>query len=240
MIEDEPYFVGNDVAKALGHKDYRSAVNRKVDKEDKLSSQIVYAGQERKMTLINESGLYSLIFSSKLETAKRFKRWVTSEVLPTLRKTGRYVINTTNGNNRRMDSYMIEDPVERAYAWIEEQKDKVSLKDTVSNLVEELKVKEQQIQNVKQKYLVMDTNVAAYSVSEFCGEFGLTPVQLNKVLKDIGFQKKVDNIWKINEQYDTEGYVLLVEGRDPYLPLGIMYQFTKQTDRGLIHLTSNF
>jgi len=86
----------------------------------------------------------------------------------------------------------------------------------------------------------MDTNVAAYSVSEFCGDFGLTPVQLNKVLKDIGVQKKVDNIWKINEQYDTEGYVLLVEGRDPYHPLGIMYQFTKQTDRGLNHLTSNF
>jgi hypothetical protein len=63
--------------------------------------------------------------------------------LPKLRKTGRYIVNTTNGNNRRMDSYMIEDPVERAYAWIEKQKDKVSLKDTVSNLVEELKVKEQ-------------------------------------------------------------------------------------------------
>ncbi len=127
MIEDEPYFVGNDVAKALGYSNYKNAITNHVDKEDKLSTQIEYAGQRRRVIAVNKSGLYSLIFSSKLETAKRFKRWVTSEVLPTLRKTGRYVINTTNGNNRRMDSYMIEDPVERAYAWIEEQKDKVSL-----------------------------------------------------------------------------------------------------------------
>lgn len=230
MIEDEPYFVGKDVAKALGYVNGSRDINAHVDEEDKLKYQISTSGQNRNQILINEAGLYSLIFSSKLESAKRFKRWVTSEVLPTLRKTGRYIVNTTNGNNGRMDSYMIEDPVERAYAWIEEQKDKVSLKDTVSNLVEELKVKEQQIQNVKQKYLVMDTNVAAYSVSEFCGDFGLTPVQLNKVLKDIGVQKKVDNIWKIDEQYDTEGYVLLAEGRDPY---GDIYQFTKWTDKGI-------
>lgn len=133
MIEDEPYFVGKDVAVALGYSNPQKAIRDHVDKEDKLTERIVLSGQNRNMSIINESGLYSLIFSSKLETAKRFKRWVTSEVLPTLRKTGRYVINTTNGNNGRMDSYMIEDPVERAYAWIEEQKDKVSLKDTVSN-----------------------------------------------------------------------------------------------------------
>lgn len=234
MIEDEPYFVGKDVAVALGYSNSSKAVMVHVDEEDKVSTMMPHTRNgnlsQSKTTLINESGLYSLIFSSKLDSAKRFKRWVTSEVLPTLRKTGRYIANTTNGNNGRMDSYMIEDPVERAYAWIEEQKDKVSLKDTVSNLVEELKVKEQQIQNVKQKYLVMYSNVAAYSVSEFCGDFGLTPVQLNKVLKDIGVQKKVDNVWKIDEQYDTEGYVLLAEGRDPY---GDKYMFTKWTEKGI-------
>ncbi|MEB7782252.1 BRO-N domain-containing protein [Mammaliicoccus sciuri] len=94
VVNKEPYFVGNDVAKTLGYKDYRSAVNRKVDKEDKLSSQIVYAGQERKVTLINESGLYSLIFGSELDSAKRFKRWVTSEVLPQIRKQGFYMTNS--------------------------------------------------------------------------------------------------------------------------------------------------
>lgn len=133
MIEDEPYFVGKDVAKALGYSRPSDAIRDHVDAEDKLMRQFTVSGQNRNMSIINESGLYSLIFSSKLESAKRFKRWVTSEVLPTLRKTGRYIVNTTNGNNGRMDSYMIEDPVERAYAWIEEQKDKVSLNKNNTN-----------------------------------------------------------------------------------------------------------
>ncbi|EJD8516383.1 TPA: ORF6C domain-containing protein [Staphylococcus pseudintermedius] len=91
-VDDEPYFVGNDVAQILGYEDYRGAINKKVDSEDKLRSQIDHAGQKRSVTLINESGSYSLIFSSKLDSAKRFKRWVTSEVLPTIRKTGTYQV----------------------------------------------------------------------------------------------------------------------------------------------------
>ncbi|HDH6008041.1 TPA: phage antirepressor, partial [Staphylococcus aureus] len=89
-VDGEPYFVGNDVAQILGYEDYRGAINKKVDTEDKLRSQIDHAGQKRSVTLINESGLYSLIFSSKLESAKRFKRWVTSDVLPAIRKHGIY------------------------------------------------------------------------------------------------------------------------------------------------------
>lgn len=88
----EPYFIGKDVADILGYANGRDALSKHVDAEDKLTSQIATAGQNRNVTIINESGLYSLIFSSKLENAKRFKRWVTSEVLPTLRKTGAYQI----------------------------------------------------------------------------------------------------------------------------------------------------
>ncbi|HDR0250426.1 TPA: ORF6C domain-containing protein, partial [Staphylococcus aureus] len=88
----EPYFIGKDVADVLGYTNSRKALSDHVDEEDKLTSRIVTAGQNRNVTIINESGLYSLIFSSKLENAKRFKRWVTSEVLPTLRKTGAYQI----------------------------------------------------------------------------------------------------------------------------------------------------
>ncbi|PTE98947.1 BRO family protein [Staphylococcus epidermidis] len=91
-IDGEPYFVGKDVADILGYSNSRKALLDHVDEEDKLTSRIVTAGQNRNQTIINESGLYSLIFSSKLESAKRFKRWVTSEVLPTLRKTGTYQI----------------------------------------------------------------------------------------------------------------------------------------------------
>ncbi|HBC4487017.1 TPA: ORF6C domain-containing protein [Staphylococcus aureus] len=91
-VNGEPYFIGKDVADILGYANGRDALSKHVDVEDKLASQIATAGQNRNVTIINESGLYSLIFSSKLENAKRFKRWVTSEVLPTLRKTGAYQV----------------------------------------------------------------------------------------------------------------------------------------------------
>lgn len=89
-IDKEPWFVGKDVATALGYANPKNAVPTHVSEEDKLSTQIEYAGQRREVTVINESGLYALIFGSKLESAKRFKHWVTSEVLPTIRKTGSY------------------------------------------------------------------------------------------------------------------------------------------------------
>ena len=89
-IDNEPWFVGKDVADILGYEASRNAIANHVDDEDKLTHQISAAGQNRNMTLINESGLYSLILSSKLPNTKKFKRWVTSEVLPSIRKTGSY------------------------------------------------------------------------------------------------------------------------------------------------------
>ncbi len=91
----EVFFVGNDVAKLLGYSNYRNAVINHVDTEDKQRTQIEDAGQSREMTIINESGLYSLILSSKLPTAKQFKRWVTSEVLPNIRKHGTHMTSET-------------------------------------------------------------------------------------------------------------------------------------------------
>lgn len=91
-IDFEPWFVGKDVATALGYERTDNALRRHVDDEDKLMHQISASGQNRNMIIINESGLYSLILSSKLPNAKKFKRWVTSEVLPAIRKTGSYSI----------------------------------------------------------------------------------------------------------------------------------------------------
>lgn len=91
MVKDgEPYFVGKDVADILGYADTDQAIRKHVDEEDKLTRSFNGSGQNREMTIINESGLYSLILSSKLPAAKKFKRWVTSEVLPSIRKTGSY------------------------------------------------------------------------------------------------------------------------------------------------------
>lgn len=93
MQDGEPWFVGKDVAEALGYVNHRDAIKRHVDKEDKYDGVAIHdsIGREQKTVCINESGLYSLILSSKLPSAKKFKRWVTSEVLPAIRKTGGYV-----------------------------------------------------------------------------------------------------------------------------------------------------
>ncbi|ASN71206.1 putative transcription antirepressor [uncultured Caudovirales phage] len=93
-IDGEPYFVGSDVAKILGYLKPANAIANHVDDEDKTTTLIQGTGSnyKSKAVIINESGLYSLIFSSKLESAKRFKRWVTSEVLPAIRKTGSYQV----------------------------------------------------------------------------------------------------------------------------------------------------
>ena len=93
IINNEPYFVGKDVAEILGYVDTFGALNKHVDKEDKQNCQNDSFETPRGMTVINESGLYSLILSSKLPNAKQFKHWVTSEVLPSIRQTGGYVSN---------------------------------------------------------------------------------------------------------------------------------------------------
>ena len=92
-IDGEPWFVGKDVAMALGYKDTSDALKRHVAEEDKLTRCFTDSGQNREMYVVNESGLYSLIFGSKLGTAKIFKRWVTSEILKKKKKTGTYSMN---------------------------------------------------------------------------------------------------------------------------------------------------
>ena len=91
IFDNEPWFVAKDVANILGYQNGSRDINRHVDEDDKLTSQVASAGQMRNQTVINESGLYSLILSSKLPQAKEFKRWVTSEVLPAIRKQGGFI-----------------------------------------------------------------------------------------------------------------------------------------------------
>ena len=90
-IDGEPWLVGKDVALALGYKNPQEAIRNHVDAEDKGVSEILTPGGMQKLPIINESGLYSLVLSSKLPKAKQFRRWVTSEVLPTIRKHGAYI-----------------------------------------------------------------------------------------------------------------------------------------------------
>lgn len=132
----EPWFVGRDVAQALGYKDAVNALKSHVDPEDKQGGwQITTPGGAQEMTIINESGLYSLVLSSKLPGAKKFKRWVTSEVLPAIRKNGGYI----SGQESMSDSEIMakallvaQRTIESKQAMIEEMTPKAVFADAVS------------------------------------------------------------------------------------------------------------
>lgn len=113
----EPWFIGKDVAEILGYSNTPKAIRDHVDDEDKLTERIVLSGQNREVAIINESGLYSLILSSKMPKAKEFKRWVTSEVLPAIRKTGGYIA----GSEKMSDAELIAKAVLVAQATIKER-----------------------------------------------------------------------------------------------------------------------
>lgn len=98
LLNNEPWFVGKDVAEVLGYAKPLNAIAQHVDKDDSLKQGLTDSlGRQQKTIFVNESGLYALIFGSKLESAQKFKRWVTSEVLPTLRKTGQYQVKELSG-----------------------------------------------------------------------------------------------------------------------------------------------
>lgn len=113
----EPWFIGKDVAEILGYSNTPKAIRDHVDDEDKLAERIVLSGQNREVAIINESGLYSLILSSKMPKAKEFKRWVTAEVLPAIRKTGGYIA----GSEKMSDAELMAKAVLVAQVTIKER-----------------------------------------------------------------------------------------------------------------------
>lgn len=134
VINSEPWFVGKDVAEALGYSKARNAIATHIDSEDKKDAPIQGTlGGVQEMTVINESGLYSLVLSSKLPSAKKFKRWVTSEVLPTLRKTGQYQVKELSGSELMAKALIEAQSVLAAKdKVIEEMKPKVVFADAVA------------------------------------------------------------------------------------------------------------
>lgn len=133
LINGEPWFVGKNVADILGYQNGSRDINRHVDEEDKLTERIVQSGQNREVILINESGLYSLILSSKMPNAKKFKRWVTSEVLPQLRKTGSYSAKEMSSEELMAKAFIeAKSIMERQSKEITEMKPKALFADTVA------------------------------------------------------------------------------------------------------------
>lgn len=129
----EPWFVAKEVANILGYQNGSRDVNRHTDEEDRLTEQIVMSGQGRQVTLINESGLYSLILSSKLPNAKQFKRWVTNEVLPSIRKYGSFNMAIPRTLPDALNAYANEiEAHQRTQALLEAQRPKVLFADSVA------------------------------------------------------------------------------------------------------------
>lgn len=133
--DGEPWFVAADVCRALDVVNSRDAVARlDVDEKNTVVLTDGTPGNPQK-TIVNEPGLYTLILGSRKPEARAFKRWITHEVIPTIRKTGAYF-------TRKPDSYMIDDPIERAKRWIEEAQERLALQETVNEQRKEIEYKE--------------------------------------------------------------------------------------------------
>lgn len=190
-VDDEPYFVGNDVAQILGYEDYRGAINKRVDSEDKLRSQIDHAGQKRNVTLINESGLYSLIFSSKLESAKRFKRWVTSEVLPAIRKHGIYATDSVIERTLKDPDYIITVLTE----YKKEKEQNLLLQQEIG----ELKPKADYVDEILK-------STGTLATTQIAADYGISAQKLNKLLHEARLQRKVNKQWVLYSDHMGKSY----------------------------------
>lgn len=135
LINGEPYFVGKDITDNLGYRNGSRDIERHVDAEDRAEAMVHDGSQHRNMIIINESGLYSLILGSKLPSAKRFKRWVTSEVLPSIRQNGGYIANQENLTPEQIVANALivaQNIIKQKDKLLEEQKPKVLFADAVS------------------------------------------------------------------------------------------------------------
>lgn len=216
LIDGEPWFVGKDVAEALGYTNSNKALVDHVDIEDKGVTKCYTLGGMQNLTIINESGLYSLIMSSKLPKAKEFKHWVTSEVLPTIRKTGSY------GKLKELSAPQILDDTLNADVlfliaskWKADSDKRKELEVRVAEL--EAQIKTQQVQPViseATKVAIKEAKVEQhrlYTVGEIARECGFPDARtLNLALNDLGIQYKVKSHWQLAKEYEELGYAMIV------------------------------
>lgn len=195
IINGEPYFVGRDVAEILGYSNSRKALADHVDEEDKGVTKCDTLGGTQEMTVINESGLYSLILGSKLPTARKFKRWVTSEVLPTIRRHGVYTVDEVLANPDMLIEALLQLKAEREINQV--------LKETVA-------VQNQQIVDMKPKASYYDVVLNCkdlVAISVIAKDYGWSANRMNQYLHQKGVQYKQGNkIWLLYQKYAEMGY----------------------------------
>lgn len=219
LIDGQPWFVGKDVAEALGYTNSRKALIDHVDEEDKGVTKRDTLGGNQKLTIINESGLYCLIIKSKLEGARQFKRWVTSEVLPSIRKYGAYLteeaLTRVTGDTSEAEKLFTElkkeklrvkqlqkecDSLERLMAVTREANELLSTtNELLENRVEVLEPKASYYDSV------LDSE-ELIPISLIAEDYGLTAQKLNGLLHGFGIQHPVGKSWAINREYLDMGY----------------------------------
>ena len=191
QIDSKPYFVGKDVADILGYKNGSRDINKHVDDDDKLKYQISTAGQLREQTIINESGLYSLILSSKLPAAKEFKRWVTSEVLPTIRKHGAYLTDSAIEQTLTDPDYLIK------------------LATQLKTEREGRLIAEQQVAEDRPKVTYYDkvlANPSLVTITIIAKDYGMSGREMNAKLHELGIQYKQGKTWLLYSKYQHNGW----------------------------------
>lgn len=194
VIEGQPYFVGKDVAEILKYQNGSRDINRHVDKEDRTKVMLFDGKQKKETIVINESGLYSLILSSKMPKAKKFKRWVTSEVLPAIRKHGLYA-----------SDYLVANPdvAIAAFTALKEERERSK------ELMAAVAVGQQQIAEMKPKATYYDVVLQckdAVNISVIAKDYGWSARRMNEYLHQKGIQFKQGDIWLLYQKYAPGGY----------------------------------
>ncbi|MDE8291192.1 phage antirepressor [Erysipelothrix rhusiopathiae] len=193
-IGGQPYFVGKDVADILGYANTRKALIDHVDEEDKGVTKCDTLGGKQDLTIINESGLYSLILSNKMPNAKKFKRWVTSEVLPAIRKHGLYATDDLIAN---------PDLAIAAFTALKVEREKNK------ELMAAVAIGQQQIAEMKPKATYYDVVLKcrdAVNISVIAKDYGWSAMRMNEYLHEKGIQFKQGDIWLLYQKYAPNGY----------------------------------
>lgn len=189
--DNQPWFVGKDVAIVLGYSNTRDALQKHVDVEDKDVANRDTLGGNQSLVIINESGLYSLILKSQLPRAKQFKRWVTSEVLPSIRKQGAYLTEDVIAKTIQDPNYILK--IIQAF----------------SDAKQELKISHQIIGELKPKVDYLDLILKGkelVTITQIAKDYGMSAVKFNVILHNHRIQYLMNGQWLLYSEYHSKGY----------------------------------
>ena len=207
LIDGEPWFVGKDVAEILGYSNTKDALLKHVDDDDKLGSQITTSGQKRNMVVVNESGLYNLIIGAAKqgknqeikEKARQFKRWITHEVLPTIRKHGAYMTNEVIEKTLTSPDFIIQ----LATKLKDEQEARLELEKENSQLSLDLA---EATEKTRYLDLILDSPDELI-VKQIAQDYGMSAVKFNQILNKLRIQYKQNNQWILYSKFQGKGYI---------------------------------